>query len=59
MDMADALPSWEISTHALLDRFDPSCYGDPMESLTRLKQVSSVEEYKENFEAIFKSIEGN
>jgi hypothetical protein len=52
MDMADALLNWKIFTHALLDRFDPSCYGNPMESLTRLKQVSSVKEYKENFEAI-------
>jgi hypothetical protein len=58
MDMAGALPNWEVFTHALLERFGPTCYDDPMESLTRLKQVSSVEEYKESFEAISNRLRG-
>lgn len=36
----------------LLVRFGPSSYDDPMEQLTRLRQVGIVEEYKENFEAL-------
>jgi hypothetical protein len=31
--MAGALPNWEVFTHALLDRFCPFCYDDPVESL--------------------------
>jgi hypothetical protein len=58
MDMAGALPNWEVFTHALLDKFIPTCYDDPMESLARLKQVSSVEEYKESFEAISNRLRG-
>jgi hypothetical protein len=58
INMAGALLNWEVFTHALLDRFGHSCYYDPMESLTRLKQVSSVEEYKENFEDISYRLRG-
>jgi len=46
------LPDWEIISQALLDRFGPSSYDDPMKALTRLKQQSSVEEYKGNFEVL-------
>lgn len=35
---------------ALLVRFGPSAYDDPMESLTRLCQTGIVDEYKANFE---------
>lgn len=38
MDVSEFLPSWNILTQALLERFGPLAYDDPMESLTRLKQ---------------------
>jgi hypothetical protein len=41
-----------------MDKFGPTCYDDPMESLTRLKQTSSVEEYTKNFEAISNRLRG-
>lgn len=37
IDMAEALPNWEVFTHALMERFGPTCYDDRMEALTRLK----------------------
>jgi hypothetical protein len=42
----------------MLDRFGPSAYDDPMESLSRSKQLSSVEEYKERFEALSNRVRG-
>ncbi|XP_057953074.1 uncharacterized protein LOC131147593 [Malania oleifera] len=44
------LTSWEAFVKALLARFGPQSYDDPMEALTKLKQTSSVEAYKEQFE---------
>ena len=45
-------------TQALLNRFGPSTYDDPMEYLSRLKQLSSVEEYKGRFEALSNRVRG-
>lgn len=44
-DLEDSgvLKSWEVFVQALLMRFGPSAYDDPMEMLTRLRQTSSVE----------------
>jgi hypothetical protein len=42
MDMAGALPNWEVFTHALMERFGLTCNDDPMEAITRLKKVPSV-----------------
>jgi hypothetical protein len=58
MDMSGFLPNWNVLTQALLDRFGPSTYDDLMESLFRLKQVSSVNEYKEKFEALSTRVRG-
>jgi hypothetical protein len=58
MNMSGFLPNWNVLTQALLDKFGPSTYDDPMESLSRLKQVSSVDEYKEKFEAFSTRMRG-
>jgi len=46
------LPDWDALTQALLERFGSSAYDDPMESLTRLRQQTSVEDYKGKFEIL-------
>ena len=38
--------SWEAFVRALHVRFGSSSYDDPMETLTKLKQVGSVYAYK-------------
>lgn len=43
---------------ALLIRFGPSCYDDPMEALTRLRQSGSVEDYKTQFESLSLRLRG-
>ncbi|XP_035548740.1 uncharacterized protein LOC118349222 [Juglans regia] len=43
---------WEGFVRVFLARFGPNSYDDPMETLTRLRQTGSVEEYKVEFEAI-------
>ncbi|XP_041028991.1 uncharacterized protein LOC121268795 [Juglans microcarpa x Juglans regia] len=52
LDESGLLIGWEEFVTALLLRFGPSSYDDPMEQLTRLRQVDTVEEYKANFEAL-------
>ena len=39
-------------------RFGVTAYDDPMEALTRIKQVSSVVAYKGNFEILSNKITG-
>jgi hypothetical protein len=58
MDMSSFIPNWNVLTQALRDRFSPYTYDDPMESLSRLKQISSIEEYKERFEALSNRVRG-
>ncbi|XP_041009475.1 uncharacterized protein LOC121253540 [Juglans microcarpa x Juglans regia] len=43
---------WQTFIQALQLRFGPTAYDDPMEDITRLKQTSSVAEYKARFEAL-------
>lgn len=52
------LVHWEGFTQALLTRFGPSSYDDPMESLTHLRQLGSVEDYKCKFEALSNRLRG-
>jgi hypothetical protein len=58
MDMYGFIPNWHILTQVMLERFGPSAYDDPMEALTRSKQTTSVEDYKERFEAISDRVRG-
>ena len=44
--------TWVEFTQAILLRFGPTDYEDPSEALTRLKQVSSVVAYQEEFEKL-------
>ena len=44
--------SWEAFVRALNIRFGAIAYDDPMETLTRLRQVGSVALYKGQFEAL-------
>ncbi|XP_075645153.1 uncharacterized protein LOC142616170 [Castanea sativa] len=39
--------SWEVFIRALQTRFGTSAYDDPMEALTRLKQITTVVSYKD------------
>lgn len=45
--------TWEILVWAILIRFGPTTYDDPMKTLTRLKQTTIVAAYKAQFEALF------
>ena len=44
--------SWEAFVRSLYTRFGISTYNDPMKALTKLRQVSSVAQYKRQFEAL-------
>ncbi|KAF5477481.1 hypothetical protein F2P56_004118 [Juglans regia] len=50
--------SWETLVRAMLIRFGPTAYDDPMETLTRLKQITTVAAYKASFEAISNRVRG-
>ncbi|XP_040996213.1 uncharacterized protein LOC121242414 [Juglans microcarpa x Juglans regia] len=50
--------SWYEFTQALQVRFGLSVYDDPMETLTRLKQVSTVAAYKTEFDLISNRLKG-
>ncbi|KAF5463495.1 hypothetical protein F2P56_019406, partial [Juglans regia] len=50
--------NWDTFSSALLLRFGLTAYDDPMEALTRLKQVSTVVIYKAQFEALSNRLRG-
>jgi hypothetical protein len=56
-DNAGLFSTWEAFLQALLTRFGPT-YNDPMESLMRLRQVSTVAEYTSQFEAPSNQLQG-
>jgi hypothetical protein len=56
-DDAGQFPTWEAFLPALLTHFGPT-YDDPMESLMRLRQVSTVAEYTSQFEALSNQLRG-
>ncbi|XP_035543593.1 uncharacterized protein LOC118347680 [Juglans regia] len=58
LDESGVLTSWDEFVKVLLLRFGPSSYDDPMEQLTRLRQVGSVEEYKAQFESLSNRLRG-
>jgi hypothetical protein len=47
-----------VLTQALLERFGPSSYDDHMEALYKLKQITTVDDYKERFEALSNRVKG-
>ncbi|XP_042973080.1 uncharacterized protein LOC122304883 [Carya illinoinensis] len=52
------LTSWDTFVRALLLRFGPTAYNDPMEGLTRLKQTTTVSAYKAEFESLSNRLRG-
>ncbi|GJZ37165.1 transposon ty3-G gag-pol polyprotein [Tanacetum coccineum] len=50
--------TWTEFTTALLDRFGPTDYEDPSESLHRLTQVTTVAAYIETFERLSQRVDG-
>ena len=49
---AGQFTSWDAFVQALHIRFGVSTYDDPMESLTKLRQVGSISTYKTQFEVL-------
>ncbi|XP_075656325.1 uncharacterized protein LOC142626382 [Castanea sativa] len=49
---AGGFVSWEVFVKVVHIRFGVTAYDDPIEALTRLKQVSSMAAYKGNFEIL-------
>ncbi|RVW59679.1 Transposon Tf2-8 polyprotein [Vitis vinifera] len=58
IEAAGGISSWEGFVRALQTRFGSSPYEDPMEALIRLKQTSTVENYKSQFEALSNQLRG-
>ncbi|XP_040996196.1 uncharacterized protein LOC121242393 [Juglans microcarpa x Juglans regia] len=58
LDESGMLADWETFIKALLIRFGPNCYDDPMQAFTRLKQTGSVKEYKTQFETLSNRFRG-
>ena len=55
---AGVFSDWESLVQALHVRFGSTAYDDPMEVLTRLRQMSTVALYKAKFEAVSNRIKG-
>jgi hypothetical protein len=58
MESSGSLYNWHVLTQALLKRFGPFSYDDPMEALSKLKQITIVGDYKERFEALSNEVRG-
>ncbi|XP_075670129.1 uncharacterized protein LOC142639876 [Castanea sativa] len=52
------LSNWEGFVEALLTRFGTTAYEDPMEALTKSRQMTSVVAYKGQFEALSNRLKG-
>ncbi|GKD06938.1 transposon ty3-G gag-pol polyprotein [Tanacetum coccineum] len=50
--------TWAEFSKALLGRFGPTNYEDPVEALSRLKQTTTVASYQEAFEKISHQVDG-
>lgn len=49
-EASGTINSWDGLVHALQTWFGPTAYEDPMEALTRLRQITTVGSYKSDFE---------
>lgn len=58
MDEFGQFVEWDQIVKHPLVRFEPHCYDNPMESLTRLMQMGSVVEYKAIFESLSNRLRG-
>ncbi|KAG2696289.1 hypothetical protein I3760_07G052400 [Carya illinoinensis] len=52
LEESGTLNTWEAFVKALLMRFGPTTYDDPMEQLAKLSQKGTVDDYKTDFEAL-------
>lgn len=55
---AEPVVNWEEFVVALKVRFTPSAFDDPVGAFTKLKQISTVEEYQSQFEILSNRING-
>jgi len=58
IEAARGINNWDGFVRALQTRFGTSSYEDPMEALIRLKQTTTVEEYKSQFESLSNKLRG-
>ncbi|KAF8411843.1 hypothetical protein HHK36_004402 [Tetracentron sinense] len=58
MEGSGALTSWDAFAQALEIQYGPTMYDDPVESLTKLRQVTSVEDYQTQFEFLANRTDG-
>jgi hypothetical protein len=58
MGLSVSLYNWHVLTQALLERFGPFSYDDPMEALSKLKQIITIDDDKERFEALSNRVRG-
>ncbi|KAJ0093889.1 hypothetical protein Patl1_27117 [Pistacia atlantica] len=58
IEAAGGISSWEGFVCALQTKFGSSPYEDPMEALIRLKQTSTMEDYKSQFDALSNQLKG-
>ncbi|KAF5466832.1 hypothetical protein F2P56_016722, partial [Juglans regia] len=58
LEESGTINSWEAFVKALVIRFGPTTYDDPMEQLAKLSQKGSVDDYKTEFEALSNRLRG-
>jgi hypothetical protein len=58
LEETEILTSWEACVKALEIRFGTSSYDDPIEALISIKQTSTVELYKTQFEMLSNRVKG-
>ncbi|XP_042950090.1 uncharacterized protein LOC122282205 [Carya illinoinensis] len=58
MEDSGHLPNWDAFTKALLIRFGPNIYDDPIEELTKLRQSGFVVDYQSKFETLTNRLRG-
>lgn len=58
LEESSQIGDWDSLTRALLARFSPGGYDDPVETLPHLRQCGIVEEYKDQFESLSNSMKG-
>jgi hypothetical protein len=58
LEASGSITSWYGFTQSLLTRFGPSILDDLMETLTRLRQTTTVEAYKSQFEILSNQLKG-
>ncbi|KAG2685435.1 hypothetical protein I3760_10G124800 [Carya illinoinensis] len=58
LEESGRINTWDAFVKALLIRFGPITYDDPMEQLAKLSQKGSVDDYKSDFEALSNRLRG-